>query len=226
MWWTCAKIVLSLVLASTACAHLPSGDEFVVEPFLGKATSTSMHVAWETSSDLTTSVFYGTSPKLGLTETGSSMTGNGAGYIHHVDLADLLPNTVYYYRCISGLYQTPVYSFRTPPAAETGEPFTLVAYSDCQNGNQYYKHEEVVNDGILGYYAKTAGGPIEDTLAFTLVSGDLVTTGSSHDQWVNEFFAQSRNLYRHVPLYPALLSASPIRAWTSPSASTAPGDWP
>jgi hypothetical protein len=177
---------------------------FVVEPFLGKATSTSMHIAWETSTNASTAVEYGTSKSLGLSEDGYSITGSGAGYIHHVDLMKLSPDTRYYYKCISDTTETPIYSFRTPPIRATGKPFTFVAYSDCQTGNEYYKHEEVVNEGIVDFYSKEYGGNIEDHLAFSLIPGDLVTTGSSHNQWVNEFFGQSKNLYRHVPLYPAL----------------------
>lgn len=193
-----------IALVMTSAMALTRGGAFVVEPFLGKATPTSMHVAWETTLNLSTSVEYGTSEQLGLTATGTSITGSGAGYIHHVDLEGLAPDTPYFYKCVSGSYETPIYSFRTPPPGPTGDLFTFVAYSDCQTGNVYSKHEEVVNDGILGYYADTYGGAIEDTLSFTLVPGDLVSTGSSHNQWVNEFFGQSQNLHRHVPLYPAL----------------------
>jgi len=207
--------VLQQIAMTILCAALASmgdvsalgsqrGSGFLVDPFLGKATPTSIHIAWETVADLSTRVEYGTSTFLDNIAFGSSITGSGANYIHHVDLDNLLPDTRYFYKCTSGDLVTPTYSFRTPPAGPTGLPFTFVAYSDCQTGNVYTKHEEVVNDGILDYYAEHYGGPIEDSLAFTLVPGDLVSTGSSHNQWVYEFFNQAENLYRHVPLYPAL----------------------
>ena len=66
------------------------------------------------------------------------------------------------------------------------------------------KHSEVVNDGIIDFYADEYGGNIEDSLAFVLVPGDLVSTGSNYSHWTEHFFGQSANLYRHVPLYPAL----------------------
>ncbi|MGE4632721.1 MAG: metallophosphoesterase [Planctomycetota bacterium] len=34
--------------------------------------------------------------------------------------------------------------------------------------------------------------------------GDLVSTGSNHSHWQDHFFGQAQNLYRHVPLIPAL----------------------
>ena len=32
--------------------------------------------------------------------------------------------------------------------------------------------------------------------------GDLVSNGNTHSHWTDHFFAQARNLYHHVPLYP------------------------
>lgn len=202
-----AVIIPTLICAMVTgvSTALPKGGvDFIVEPFLGKATPTSMHVAWETSTNTSTTVEYGTTIFLGLSATGYSITGSGADYIHHVDLLKLSADTRYYYKCISNAQETPIYSFRTPPMESTGDSFTFVAYSDCQTGNNYYKHEEVVNEGIIDFYNNKYGGNIEDYLAFSLVPGDLVNTGSSHNQWVNEFFAQSKNLYRNIPLYPAL----------------------
>ena len=58
---------LVCVMATSVVTALPKDRaDFVVEPFLGKATPTSMHIAWETSTNASTAVEYGISKSLGL----------------------------------------------------------------------------------------------------------------------------------------------------------------
>ncbi|MCH2161874.1 MAG: metallophosphoesterase family protein [Phycisphaerales bacterium] len=185
-----------------AAAHPPQGG-FVVEPFLTNPTPTSMHIAWETTNGVSTRVEYGTTMDLGTWATGSWITGAGSDRIHHVDLVGLTPDTRYFYQCTSSPNISWISSFRTPPATSTGDVFTFTVYSDCQYGSNGVKHEEVINEGILDFYAAEYGGPIEDSLAFNMVPGDLVSTGSNHSHWTDHFFAQATNLYRSVPLVPA-----------------------
>ena len=104
---------LVCVMATSVVTALPKDRvDFVVEPFLGKATPTSMHIAWETSTTASTAVEYGTSKSLGLSEDGYSITGSGAGYIHHVNLMKLSPGTRYYYKCISDTTETPLNQYQ------------------------------------------------------------------------------------------------------------------
>jgi hypothetical protein len=191
-----------LALAITALAH-PPGNGFVVEPFLTNPTPTSFHIAWETNDGSTTRVEYGLTIALGSWETGSWITGSGAGRIHHVDLTGLAPDTRYFYKCNSGSYESWISSFRTPPTGPTGDTFTFIVYSDCQYGSTGVKHREVIDDGVIDFYEDEYPGPIENSLAFGMVSGDLVSTGSNHSHWVDHFFGQAVNLYKHVPLVPA-----------------------
>ena len=201
----CTLIAVLLALwTSMASADPPHNGVAIVEPFLGKATPTSIHIAWETSSGTDTQVLYGTSPLLGFTATGDWETGFGAARVHHVDLEGLEPDTKYYYQCVSAPYSSGTYTFRTPPAEATGEMFTFSVYSDAQYGSGGVKHHEVINEGIIDFYAEEYGGAIEDSLAFVLVPGDLVSTGSNYSHWTDHFFGQAANLYRNVPLYPAL----------------------
>jgi hypothetical protein len=187
-----------------ACEGQPPDEGFVVEPFLGMATPTSIHIAWETVDNLTTEVHYGTTPVLGQVTAGSTVTGAGAGFIHHVDLGELEPDTRYFFKGVSAPYESSVHTFRTPHAGPTGLPFSFVVYSDCQTGNNYLMHEEVVNDGVIDFYEEEYGGELEDHLSFVLIPGDLVSTGSNHTHWVDQFFGQAKNLFHRVPLYPAL----------------------
>ena len=191
------------VLAMPAVAFHPPGTTATVEPFLTNPTPQSMHIAWETVAGKNPKVEYGTTMSLGSLATGSTITGAGAGRIHHVELSGLESDTRYFYKCLSAPYESWISSFRTPPASATGKPFTFTVYSDCQYGSGGTKHAEVVNDGILDFYAEEYGGEIEDSLAFAMVPGDLVSTGSNHSHWTDHFFGQSVDLYKHVPLVPA-----------------------
>lgn len=194
--------VLLLTASQPLFGHPPGG--FVVEPFLTNATPSSMHVAWETTNGSTTRVAYGLTSSLGSWATGSWITGSGAGRIHHVDLTGLTPDTRYFYQCHSGSIESWISSFRTPPDGPTGDTFTFIAYSDCQYGSNGVKHREVIDEGVIDFYEDEYPGPIENSLAFGMVSGDLVSTGSNHSHWVDHFFGQAVNLYKHVPLVPAL----------------------
>ena len=197
-------VVCALHLPKPAAHAHPPGSDAIVDPFLGKATPTSIHVAWETTNGTNTRVTYGTTDSMGSTATGSWSTGFGAGRVHHVDIEGLQPDTRYYYRCVASPYSSEVNTFRTPPAGPTGETFTFAAYSDCQYGSDGVKHYEIVNEGVIDFYADEYGGKIEDSLGFVMIAGDLVSTGTTHSDWTDHFFDQSSNLYKHVPVYPAL----------------------
>jgi hypothetical protein len=192
-----------LLLAATQplLGHPPGG--FVVEPFLTNPTPTSMHIAWETTDGNNTRVEYGTTTSLGSWAAGTWITGSGADRIHHVDVTGLQPDTRYFYKAYSAPSESWISSFRTPPASSTGDIFTFTVYSDCQYGSNGVKHQEIINDGILDFYADEYGGAIEDSLAFSMLPGDLVSTGSNHSHWTDHFFGQAVNLYKHVPLIPA-----------------------
>jgi hypothetical protein len=200
---TVLMIGVSALFVSIAVGH-PPGGEPIVHPFLGKATPTSIHIAWETSNGTNTRVTYGTTKSMGSTVNGSWSTGFGAARVHHVDVEGLQPDTRYFYRCVSSPYSSEINTFRTPPAGPSGETFTFSVYSDCQYGSNGVKHYEVINDGIIDFYADEYGGNIEDSLAFVMIPGDLVSTGSTYSHWTDHFFGQAANLYKNVPLYPAL----------------------
>lgn len=50
--------------------------------------------------------------------TGTSEKATEGDYVNHVTVTDLEENTVYYYKCISGDYESAVYSFKTAYADE------------------------------------------------------------------------------------------------------------
>ncbi|MEC9477293.1 MAG: fibronectin type III domain-containing protein [Planctomycetota bacterium] len=195
-------LLLFLTLASNhSVAQVPG---LLVEPYLQSPTPSSMVIGWETQGNSQSQVQYGLTSALGQLASGTSVDSGGGAFIHHVDLAGLQAQTRYYYRVVSGSIISPVYFFSTPPALTAETPFQFIAYSDAQNGSNGVKHEEVINDGVISFCAQEYGIPIDQSVSFSLVPGDLVSTGTTHSHWQDHFFGQAQNLYRHVPLIPAL----------------------
>jgi len=197
----CCLITILVLGVSTSRGQV--GD-LIVEPYLQSPSPTSMVIGWETALNSQSLVDYGVTSSLGQVTSGTSIASGGGAFIHHVSLAGLLPDTRYYYRVSSGTITSDIHFFRTQPTSSDESPFQFIAYSDCQYGSNGVKHEEVINEGVISFCAQEYGLPLDETLAFSLVPGDLVSTGSNHSQWQDHFFAQSKLLYRHVPLLPAL----------------------
>ncbi|WP_105169850.1 fibronectin type III domain-containing protein [Pseudoalteromonas sp. T1lg23B] len=189
----------ALIGPNTALAH-----SFHVTPFLQTASPTSMWISWETSGGDESIVHWGTSTALGQHTSGTSKRGNLLSRIHEVQLSELQPDTVYYYRVKTGDALSDIYSFRTPPIASQEKSARILAMSDMQqdlaNPNKF---REVINHGVIPYIENTLGVSLHDGLNMTLIPGDLVDNGNHYDSWRNTFFAPIAPLAAHVPTYPA-----------------------
>ena len=60
--------------------------------------------------------------------------------------------------------------------------------------------DHIVHQGVLDYF----GGETSEEIALVLIPGDLVVNGNAYEQWSNDFFAPSHDLFAQVPLYPVL----------------------
>jgi len=197
--------VVLLAAAVLPVRTTPPVGGFDVAPFLQSQTPTSIWIGWETTGQLGASVDYGTTPALGSTVSGFSVSGAGGSLIHHAQLTGLTPDTLYWYQATSGSLTSTLATFRTPAALTAEAPFTFAAYSDTQvDGGNPTKHQEIVDLGILDFVTTEYGVPIEEALDFVLCVGDLVSTGSNHSHWKNHFFGQADDLYRRVPILPTL----------------------
>ena len=196
-----SKIYISLFLITSLLFSV----ELVVEPYLQNATPNSMHVLWETDSNSQSIVEWGLYVFLSESTTGSSFSNYGNSRIHTVELADLEPNTQYYYRVVVGNYESysDLYSFITPPDPSSEADFRIVAMSDMQrDSSNPNKFNEVIHDGVIDYISEEYSDDLAAELAMVLVTGDLVVTGTSYYQWQDHFFGPSEDLFSHVPLYP------------------------
>lgn len=176
-----------------------------VGPFLQHATPTSIWVVWETEDGEESRVDFGKTEGLENTATGDAITSFGSAWIHRVELTGLEPDTRFYYRAATGVHESGVLHFHTPPLAASEKPFRFVVYSDTQSSSSNPdKHREIVDEGIIAYTWEEYGEDISDGLAFVINAGDLVENGTIYSQWKDDFFDEAQNLFRHVPLYPVL----------------------
>jgi hypothetical protein len=192
---------LSLVLLLTTL--LTSAQNMVVKPYLQNAEPTSIHIMWETSSDNSTTVEYGTTTSLGTSVVGTAFTGSGSSYVHDVELTELQPATKYYYKAVTGSLESDVYHFITPPLKSSEASFNIVAMSDMQ---QDWLHpsvfKDIIDDNLIPYMQQEYGSDLAEHLGYFIVPGDLVQTGSNYSSWASTFFEPAKNLLSYVPLYP------------------------
>ena len=196
-----AFVLLLALTAVAATVHVPAPD-VRVGPFLQDAEPTSIWVVWETTGDAPSRVSYGASKGTRKVAEGESIPGQAGSRIHHVQLTGLKPGTTHYYSIDAKGDRGRTFRFRTPAPRERVESFRFAVYSDTQSGPDAAKHTEVINEGVIDFIKSEFGRVLPDELAFSLVPGDLVNTGSSYGQWKDQFFDEEQNLAQHVPLYP------------------------
>lgn len=188
----------ALVISSTA-------QTMVVQPYLQDAEPTSISIMWETDSDNSTSVNYGTTAALGTTVAGTAVVGNGSSQIHTVTLTGLIPGTRYFYKSITGTTESAIYEFNTPKLASDEGNTSIVAMSDMQ---QDLSHPtiffNVIHDGVLKYLTDSVPGDLPDNLQMVIVPGDLVDNGSIYSQWETTYFDPAADLFSFVPSYPVI----------------------
>lgn len=186
-----AQAIGSLYESKQALAEWSANQDpdlqFVVAPYLQFPFPTTMTVRWETTKASESIVHWGLSLPFENETVGSS------GPFNAVTLEGLEPGTNYHYQVQSttaagGDIISDVYHFRTPPAEEI--PFNFVVICDTQS-----------NPAVVNAIATLAS---RHRPAFTLLGGDLVTTGSNKSHWTEHFFPNMEPVNTSVPLLPVL----------------------
>ncbi len=191
------------VLAFLPLAGSAQAQTLVVQPYLQLATPESIVIMWETDDDDSSQVAWGTSETLGSVATGDSVAGSGDSKVHTVSLTGLTPASRYYYQVDGGTEDSEIYSFITPPQPSANASFRMVAMSDMQrDGSNPAKFQEVVHDGVLDFVESEYSDDLPAELAFNLIPGDLVVTGTTYSQWAEHFFGPANPLFAEVPVYP------------------------
>ena len=178
---------------------------FHIHPYLQWATPTSIWILWETGNVEDSLVQWGTTESLGQQTTGTSSVGSQLDNtrIHEVQLTELSPDTLYFYRARTGSAHSDLAWFKTPPAQDAEASTTLVAMSDMQadwsNPNAF---KNVINDGVLAFLANGDSTQLVNNVDFAMIPGDLVDNGWNYNEWKDTFFGPSSNFTKHVPIYP------------------------
>lgn len=124
-----------------------------------------------------------------------TINSRGLATRHEFRIEDLEPNAKHYYRMTcrnddsaADPLESRLASFRT--AAREDDAFTFVAIGDTQ------AQPDVVR--------RVAAEAFAVRPSFTVIAGDLVTTGSDTSHWTGHFFPNMRPLIEHAPMVTVL----------------------
>ncbi|MGM0578587.1 MAG: metallophosphoesterase [Myxococcota bacterium] len=183
--------------------------ELRVRPYLQSADPHGVWILWETAGGVESRVDWGPTEALGEVACGGTeplddfLDLQVESTVHSVRIDGLQPETTYFYRVRTGVTQSEVHRFVTPPAKDSEASFRLVAMSDSQrDDDRPLKLREVVEEGILAFVESEYGGHVSEALGPVLLAGDLVDNGWEYEEWHGEFFAQAGPLLSSVPFYP------------------------
>jgi predicted phosphodiesterase len=175
--------------AADKAEQLPAAKAtFVLGPYLQYPTQTSITIMWETPTPATSTVEFGV-----LAADMKKVEPKGLATIHEVTLANLTPETRYVYRVSStdekGTTLTSnLYQFMTAVKADSAFSFAVIG--DTQR-----------NAKMTGQIAKVL---YERRPHFVIHCGDVVDTGSDKNQWVNDLFIPSAELFARAAVFPTL----------------------
>ncbi len=193
---------LSLLLLLAITISLKA-QSIKVQPYLQDANPNTIRILWETTEGDESIVEWGLTATLGNSTSGTSEISSGTAQIHDVLLEGLTRFTKYHYRVKTGNATSEIYTFKTAPFASDKESFRLIAMSDMQrDGSNPNKFAELIDEGVLTYVQNNFGADLNEEIAFVMIPGDLVVTGSNYSQWEEHFFTPSQALFNQVPIYP------------------------
>jgi len=168
------SVVPGLVIDSSA-------TQLCAGPYLQNPDSDAITIMWETISETDGKIFWG--PTLGYSDSADVPSGK----MHEMRIDGLSVESRYYYalRIEGTLYSGSDYYFDTKPNPET--PYRMAIWGD--NRTDYISHERVVE------------AMVEKDALIAVNVGDVVTSGTVYEQWVNEYFWPARELLKNTASY-------------------------
>jgi PKD repeat protein/predicted phosphodiesterase len=166
-------------------------------PYLQTPTPTSIYINWHSALTGSTRVDYGTSEALGQTQTGSSEDISGKKW-HTVKLSGLMPETVYYYKCVSETQESEIYNFKTPSSEILeNQHLRFLLLGDSRT--------DIAKTTDIAFIAKNKavemyGSPIYENINMIVHVGDIVSSGGTISQYENEYFNCYESLSRNLPM--------------------------
>jgi len=191
-----ALLVLAALPAAVQAAALTKG------PYLQDPGPTAMTVQYETDAPADGVVRFAAGPALDRhvpahlhekvvlpADPKAKAAEERAFYLYRARLTDLAPGTAYRYQvALAGEAGGAVHTFRTFP--ERADRVTFIAYGDSRSYPD--RHRAV------------AANFLKHDPAFILHSGDLVSRGSTYEQWGPQFFAPLADVLPRVPMMIAI----------------------
>ncbi len=184
--------IILLVISCTTFAQ-------EIKPYLQSSQATSIHISWQSNIALTPTVEYGITSALGNTITGGyeSINGNVEVIWNNVKLVNLVPNTVYYYKCISDTLASEIHKFKTQPSIGLNQGhirFGLLG----DNRTVPEDHSMIIN-GMKEKMIELYGEDIESQINLVINVGDIVENGWTLSQYQREYFEPVSPLSATVP---------------------------
>lgn len=201
-----SRISLILFLALTTFSKAQT-----LVPYLQSATPTSIYISWKTNSDAQTLVQYGTaSNALNTSVNGVNQILSDVGYpnnyyYHSVQLKNLLPNTLYYYKVTTGSLTSTVCSFKTLPLPGNAATvdghirFLIMGDNELESPKQF--------DSLMVKAKRKCeqkfSGAINENISGILMLGDQVYEGTL-SSYENVHFGKSKYLSSLLPIQTAI----------------------
>lgn len=180
-------------------------------PVLMDATPSSMAIMWETDAGAASTVVWGSGGALDQQTDGVDAVELEGGFIHHVQLEGLSPDTPYTYQVVTGATRSDSASFRTPGPLGEEDAVRILALADMQRSNiDPERWAQVLTDGPLAW-SETEGGL--QAFDMMVIAGDLVADGSNHADWQDEFFPPFQVFGAAIPVFPVLGNEESDEHW-------------
>lgn len=167
-------------------------------PFLQNPSKTSMTICWHDTATALTKVIFGTdSTNLNQLTSGTSELISDPYRWHNVKLTSLNPGTRYFYRVSSGNMYSGIYTFKTLPDTDYNGKLRFILLSDthCPDTTMAGKIARMARSKITELY----GPDLENQVTGIIHSGDIVVSGSTPEQYNNQFFMPLSSLTSNIP---------------------------
>lgn len=195
-----AKLLATIFLSFISIpllAQRVTEDQFLVAPYLQFSTKTGMYILWETREAATSRIDFSEAmmkdkkPRLD-----QHVSLSGTRLMHELFLSNLKPETNYFWQATSvttkgDTIRSAIYTFKTAVNDNSAYMFALVG--DTQR-----------NDRTPWAWGKISALVWQDRPNFVVHAGDIVDAGLDKNDWLDNFFPNSRPLINRVPLFTVL----------------------
>lgn len=190
-------VVLIAAITQVSCQPTVNTEKGTVEdnlallwgPYITNTSSTSATINWKTEESREGTVEYSANVSNKRQSQYELRVPDTDKQLHHVNLVQLQPDTVYHYRVDIGDKNTPDYTFRTLG----GNSYKFIVYGDTQEQlptfTQLDRHR-LVADRIAA----------EPDISFVIHTGDVVGQADNPDEW-NRFFEAARKMLASTSLF-------------------------